>query len=121
MNLNNLPFLLFLNLSMTIILELVLSVFLRVKKKDLIYVVLVNILTNPLLNTLSVFSFLKFHYQSFVITILVLEIVVVLIEGFIYKKVVEFKKINPFQLSFILNLFSFIIGLIISFSLQVLM
>ena len=46
--------------------------------------------------------------------IIVLEIITVITEGFIYSKVLDFKKINPYILSIILNLGSYLIGEVIN-------
>ena len=47
------------------------------------------------------------------IVLFILEILTVITEGLIYKKYLEYKKINPILLAFILNLFSYLIGEII--------
>jgi hypothetical protein len=45
---------------------------------------------------------------------LVLELFAFLVEGFIYKQTLSFKKINPFILSLILNAVSYSSGLLIN-------
>lgn len=114
MNIDMLPYTLLCYLFLTIILELVLSLILGLRKKDLIYVILVNVLTNPLLNSLCTLVYVKYFYKGFIISIVILEILAFLVEGLIYKKVLNYKKINPILLSLILNLFSFIVGLVIN-------
>jgi len=101
-------------LLLTIIIELLVAYILKVRNKmDLINIILVNILTNPLLvstvNLISINYGLKISY----IFLAIFELLVVFIEGFIYKKYLDFKKINPYLLSFILNLCSYLSGLLI--------
>jgi len=76
---------------------------------------MVNILTNPLLVsiTFSIGAFYGTTYQN--IFTLVLELLAFLTEGFIYQKVLINKKINPYLLSLILNLSSYLIGHIINY------
>ena len=116
MNLSNLPFIIIGYLILTIILEIILSIVLGLKKKDLIYVVLVNILTNPLLNALNTYFTITYKNIGYILSLIILEILAFFIEGLIYKKVLSYKKIKPLILSFILNLFSFSIGYIINIS-----
>ena len=99
----------------TLVVELVVALLLKVKTKmDIINIVLVNILTNPLLvstiNLISINYGLKIAY----IFLLIFEIFVVFIEGFIYRKYLDYKRINPYLLSFILNLSSYLFGLLIN-------
>ncbi len=101
-------------LSLTLIIECIVAFILRVKsRKDYINILAVNILTNPILVCTS--AFIKYFYGPSVynIIIIILEILVVLIEGFIYHKYLEYKKINGFILSLILNLSSYSLGLIL--------
>ena len=111
MSINNIPFILIKCLLLTIIIELSLALILGVRdKKDIINVILVNIITNPIVVMSQILLYLNFGYTIEVIGIVVLEILVVPIEGLIYKKVLNYKKINPFILSLILNASSLIIG-----------
>lgn len=102
-------------LSLTIIVEVSIALILKVRTKlDIVNIILVNILTNPLLvsmcNLISINYGLKIAY----IFLFIFEITVVFVEGFIYKKYLDFKKINPYVLSFILNLSSYLFGLLIN-------
>lgn len=111
MSINNIPFILIKCLLLTIIIELSLALILGVRdKKDIINVILVNVITNPIVVMSQILLYLNFGYTIEVIGIVVLEILVVPIEGLIYKKVLNYKKINPFILSLILNASSLIIG-----------
>ena len=96
---------------LTVLSEVCLSILLGLRKKDLLYVFLVNILTNPLLNAIVIYVYINFGKSMYYIVLISLELVVVLVEGLIYKKVLSYKKINWLLLSVILNVFSFLIGL----------
>ncbi len=72
-------------------------------------VLLVNVITNPLLNAvLTVMSFYisPAAYYWFLVQ---LEMLVVFTEGRIYKSMLQIK-MNPYLLSFLLNLGSWLIG-----------
>ncbi len=99
----------------TIIIELCGALILKVRdRKDLLNVLLVNILTNPLVVSIPVLILVRYGYKTSMIVLIVLEILTVLVEGFIYLKTLKYKKINPFGLSLILNISSFLIGEIIN-------
>ena len=103
------------SLMFTIIIELCFSYFLKIRdKKDLLNVLLVNLLTNPLLNATSLFINIKFGHRIIGLLIYPMEICVVIIEGYIYKKYLKYKRINPYLLSLILNCCSYFLGLIIN-------
>ena len=103
-------------LSITIIIELVFALILKVRdKKDMLNIVLVNILTNPLLVSITVWFNFEHGILGRNISLAVLEILVVIIEGFIYKKVLKFNRINPFLFALILNVISFVIGEVINY------
>lgn len=101
-------------LILTIIIELIGAIILGIRKKtDLIIVLLVQIATNPLLNIIARYINIYYGLLYRRIFILIGEIIVVLAEGLIYKKSLTYKKINPFILSLILNMSSYLICLII--------
>ena len=79
-------------------------------KKDFLNVALVNIMTNPLVVIISIYIGLKcgIFYRN--IFLVVLEILVVITEGYVYSKYLDYKKINPYLLSLLLNLLSYFIG-----------
>ncbi len=98
----------------TIVIELCVALILGVKKrKDLLNVILVNIVTNPIVVTVPVYFNYVYGLQARNIVLYILEILTVIVEGFIYKKVLDYKKINPFILALILNISSYVSGLII--------
>ena len=108
MVINNIPYILLYCLSLTTIIECIGAFILGVRyKKDLINIVLVNILTNPVLVMLLICCNSK---EMYVFLLIILEILAFLIEGIIYKKVLFYKKIKPFVLSLILNIMSYTIG-----------
>ena len=115
MKLNDLPYIMVKCLICTIIIEIIIALILKIKdKNDLINIVLVNILTNPIVVSLPVYILMRYGRKNYYITFYSLEIITVLVEGFIYKKVLKYKKINPYIISLILNLGSYLIGEIIN-------
>jgi hypothetical protein len=100
---------------LTIIIELIIALILGVRnKKDIINIILVNVITNPIVVMSQTLLYIKFGYNIEMIGIAILEVLVVLVEGLIYKKVLNYKKINPILLSLILNALSFLIGELIN-------
>ena len=98
----------------TVVIEVIVALILRVRdKKDLINVVLVNILTNPLVVSISLYVHICYGYRYYRLSMIILEILVLIIEGFIYKKVLK-RNINPYLLSLVLNASSYGLGLIIN-------
>lgn len=110
MNINELPLIMLICLSSTIVIELIMSLLLGIRnKKDILNVILVNIMTNPLV--VSILMYITYNRLfNTTISIIILEILVILTEGFVYKKVLTFDKINPYVLSLILNISSYFIG-----------
>ena len=115
MLMNNLPLIMCKCLILTIIIELLVGLILKIKnKKDILNIVLVNIMTNPLVTSIPTFIYIKTGVLGRNISLIILEIFAVISEGSVYKKFLNFKKINPFIFSIILNSSSFIIGEIIN-------
>lgn len=110
MNINEFPLIMLICLSSTIVIELIMSLLLGIRnKKDILNVILVNIMTNPLI--VSILMYITYNRLfNTTISIIILEILVILTEGFTYKKVLTFDKINPYVLSLILNISSYFIG-----------
>lgn len=99
----------------TIIIEVLVAIILKIRnKKDLLNIILVNILTNPLVVSIPILILIKYGYNARMICLIILEILTVIVEGLIYFKVFNYKKINPFIVSLILNLSSYLIGDIIN-------
>ena len=114
MNINELPLIMLICLSSTIVIELIMSLLLGMRnKKDILNVILVNIMTNPLV--VSILMYITYNRLfNTTISIIILEILVILTEGFTYKKVLTFDKINPYVLSLILNISSYFIGRVLN-------
>ena len=109
------PYYMIRSLIITLIAELSIAIILKIKnKKDILNIILVNLLTNPLLNAIIIYINVFYSIKARNISLIFLEILVIFIEGFIYKKVLEYKKINAYLLSLILNLGSCVLGTIIN-------
>lgn len=113
--LQKLPIILINCLFFTILIELTISLILRIKdKKDILNIILVNIATNPIVVLIPYIFGLLYNLRIRHIVLYILEIITVIFEGYIYKKYLNYKKINPYVLSFILNLSSYLIGDVIN-------
>ena len=103
-----------LSLFLTEIIELTLAVFFGVRKRiDIFVVILANIVTNlPVVFTMNMLmgDISKVLYFGIMF---VLEILVFLIECFIYYRLKVESKFGPFKLSFVLNLVTTVIGVIL--------
>jgi hypothetical protein len=114
MEINNMTLIMIRCLSLTIIIEGLLAFILGVrKKKDFLNIILVNIVTNPIVVTVPYLVFMLFGFRIYKYSIYILEVLAFLIEGLIYYKVLDYKKINPFIISAILNLSSYGLGLLL--------
>ena len=98
-------------LILTIIIELSVIYLLGFREKLLFYsLIIINILTNPLLN--FIVNRLNETYIDFnFLHIILLEILVVIIEWLLLKLVIKSKQLPLFKISFIINSTSFLIGL----------
>ncbi len=116
MKMNNNSFLAYMLLCLvsTIIIELIISLILGVRnKKDIVNIILVNALTNPLVVSITNLANLFIGYNESYIVLYILEVLAIICEGFIYHKYLKFKKINAYVLSIIFNVSSYLIGLLI--------
>jgi len=96
-------------LVLTLSLELMFSLFWGLRKKELLLVVLMNILTNPAANLLYWGAYLAgWNTPLFV---LALEIAVVITEGFCLRDIIQ----HPWRFAFFVNLFSYGTGELIKF------
>ena len=102
-------------LAVTLVVEILFALILGLRKKDLLNVLLVNILTNPLMNCIHPLILFEYGKTAQLICFIILEIVVVLVEGFIYKKYLNYSKINSYILSLILNIASCGLGLLLNY------
>ena len=115
MNLSDLPKIMIKCLLLTIIIEVIISVMIGIRnKKDILNVILVNVMTNPIVVSLPIYIMMKYGMRYRMYSLLVLEILAFASEGFVYSKVLNYKKINPYAISLILNLGSYFIGEIIN-------
>ena len=72
-------------------------------------VLLVNFATNPLITSITTAVSFYISPKAYYYFLVPLEILVVIVEGLVYKKALKIK-MNPFLLSFLLNACSFFIG-----------
>lgn len=109
-----LPYIMLFCLISTILIELTISYLLKIRnKKDLLNIILINIVTNPIVSCFPYIIYLIYGMKYRILSLVILELWAFVTEGLIYKKNLNYKKINPFVISLILNLSSYIIGLII--------
>lgn len=100
----------------SLIIEVISALIIGVRNKwDISMVGLINLITNPIMNSLLIpirkwYGFEKLYNYLIVI---VFEIIVVVLEGLFFKKYWTKTKKNPFVISVIINLVSFIAGLVI--------
>lgn len=114
-----LPLIMIYCLIITLIIELAVAIIIKIKnKQDILNIVLVNIVTNPLVVSISVYIDFKYGDIYRNICLFMLESFVVLFEGYIYYKYLNYKKTNGYFLSVILNGFSYFIGEMIKYFIQ---
>ena len=102
-------------LTITIILETVLAIIIGIReKRDIPNVILVNIATNPLVVAVPVYFEFYHGTMTRMVSLVILELFAFAFEGVVYDKCLKNKKINGFVLSLILNLFSYLSGIIIN-------
>lgn len=99
-------------LILTIIFECIAGFLLGLRNKDIVLVIMVNIITNPLLVYICVTLMYYLGIdKAYLITYLLLEPIVIVVEWLIYRQYLS-KKMNYLLLSVILNIVSIIGGLI---------
>lgn len=103
-----------LSLGLTLLLELAVALLFGQRKKALLLVALVNILTNPpVVLILNLVTMMTGNSLSWLL-IVALELAVVAVEGFIYQKGRLLRKWNPWLFSMILNTISYLGGCLLS-------
>lgn len=112
--LEKLPFYMAECLILTILIEGAAALILGYRKTDLLFTVLVNIMTNPVVVVSTFLVGFFFGNKVRMPVEIAAEILVVIVEGFVYYKVMDRKKINPFLLSLILNGISYGMGFVIN-------
>ncbi len=97
-------------LFLTIILEGSFALFVGIRKKQpLIVIVLTQMMTNPLLNLIGFYIYAHFTWP--ITWQIPAELIVVLVEGMIYKKYTEISR--PFAFSLSANYFSYTFGILL--------
>ena len=114
MRLNDIPFYMARALILTILIETIVAFIIGLRKKDLINVILVNIMTNPLVFIVPLYINIRYGLFERNIALFIFEMFALFSEGFVYSKYLKYKKINPYVISLILNLSSYLIGVIIN-------
>lgn len=116
MIINELPIIMIRCLILTILIEIIVGIILKIRdKRDLLNILFVNLITNPIVSTFPVYFNVKYGILERNIVLFILEVLAVLVEGKIYKKYLIYKKINSYILSIILNAASYFLGIIINF------
>jgi len=89
-------------------------IFIKYGLKDYIYYsLLCNVLTNPMLNLLLYLLVRGFGSEVYIEALIILEIVVVIVEAYVYKILCNFSKKEVLKLSLLLNFSSYLSGIII--------
>lgn len=102
------------SLLLTIFVEEIIGFLLGIRGKyNFLVLILVNIITNPVIVYIANLLILLGRNAILIWLIPLLEVIVVIIEGLLFKKYLDYKKMNVYLLSFIMNLLSFCIGIII--------
>lgn len=103
-------------LLLTIVLETALAALLGVRKKwDVATTVLSQIATNPIVVITTLLVGMRASTPVYYTVLAAMEIAAVVTEGFIYRSALDYKKINPFLLSLILNAASFGLGQVFNY------
>ena len=114
MTISYLPKMMLFCFRITITIEISISRFCKIKTpKDIINIILANAITNPLVVTIPFYFNIYYGVWYRHISLFLLEIITVFVEGKLYKKYLNNKQKNPYYLSFLLNISSFLIGTIL--------
>ncbi len=101
---------------LTIVIEVVLSLLLGLRgEKNIETIIWINCITNPIVVGMT--NIVYIVSQNLIarnVTLAILEIIVVFLEGFLFSKILKNLKIKPYIYSLYLNVLSFGIGLIIN-------
>ena len=102
------------NLTIVLLTEPFLGIIFGAKtERKIITVILVNIITNPAV-VLSALSLTIFFNRAEDIGLLFLELLAILVEGFMFQKFKTFDNKNPYLISLVVNMVSFTAGKIIN-------
>lgn len=114
MQISDLPKVMLISFTCTIVIEIIIAIILKYKGKDLLNVLLVNVITNPLLNSVVVAINYYYGLRTRNIFLIFLEISVIVFEGYMYKRYLINRRINGYLLSTILNVSSYVLGILIN-------
>ena len=104
------------SLTLTLIIELTVSIIIGIRKKeDIIVVTCANICTNPVVVFTSNCILLLNNMFIYIVAVTVLELIAWTVEFIIFKKYLEFNKMSPLMISILNNSISFGLGLIINY------
>jgi hypothetical protein len=96
------------------VIELGVALFFGFRKKiEIIAIIFVNLLTNPILNYLLLVNNHFSFFKTDLLIILFLEFVVILVEWKLLLYIIQNKSSKIFKLSFVMNFCSYIVGVII--------
>lgn len=99
-------------LAMTLVIEAFFSLFFKKRTKWIVAGFWCNIITNPIINTIICFSTAIIGRGPAILVItVVLEILVILVEGYLYAKYTGESKKKCMKVSMVLNTISAIIGM----------
>ena len=96
---------LLISLILTLLLELLFALIWGVRKRGLILIILMNILTNPAVVLLHFFCTVFLGWTGF-LPVLILELAAIVVEGFCCCGMIR----KPWLFAFCINLFSYSIG-----------
>ena len=115
MRLNDLPYIMIKCLLCTIIIEVIIGIIVGIRdKKDIVNIILVNILTNPIVVSLPIYIMMRYSMKARYYVLIILELLTVVVEGIIYSRVLKYKKMNSYLIAIILNIGSYFIGEVIN-------
>lgn len=98
---------------LTLIIEYIIIKLIFVKRKVFIPVFLVNILTNPFVVYIyNIISLYSLEYKD--IVLIVLELLVVIVEGYVYRYLLEINIKKALIVSLISNIVAYLIGILLS-------
>lgn len=100
-------------LLLTIFIECSIIYLLYHELKFCYYVMLINLLTNPLLNFILIFYYYYFNANFYYLLLAILEIIIIFIEGVLIKKLCRFSIRKALLISLLINACSFFAGVIV--------
>ncbi len=105
------------SLFLTLLIEMSLSLLFGVRRKGILIVVLVNMLTNPVAVCLCLLIRIAMPAQYYLPIQIIIEILVVIVEGHIYHSFQGDQSVghHPWLMALILNIISYNIGLLINY------